>query len=278
MRVYTPESAVLHPSQLIREMCQDLWACRELAWRLFVRDISARYRQSALGYIWALLPPIATTLTFIVLNRSGIITTEKSHIPYPAFLMTGILLWQLFADAVSSPIKSVSASKAMLTKINFPREALLLSGILEVIFNFTIRAALLIPVFVYYKITLPTTAPLVLAGIVAILCLGFMIGTLLAPIGVLYADVGQALALGLSFWMLFTPVVYSPPSNGTLAVVAKYNPVSPLIIATRDWLTVGPSGQFWPSVCVFFATVGLLIVGGVVYRITMPILIERMGG
>ena len=278
VRVYTPEGALHHPARLVREMFRDLLASRELAWRLFVRDVSARYRQSMLGYVWAFLPPLVATFTFVLLNRSGVFSSGETAVPYPAYVMIGTLLWQVFADAINSPIKTVTSAKAMLTKINFPREAILLSGLYEVLFNFVIRLVLLVGTLIWFKMVPPITAPLALAGVLAILCFGFMIGLLLTPVGLLYTDIGQTLTIMVSFWMLLTPVVYKPPSTGLLATLSKLNPVSPLIITTREWLTVGPATQFIPALCVFLATLLLLFGGWVLYRLTMPILVERMGG
>lgn len=276
--VYTPESALRRPRQLLNEMFRDLFNSRELAWRLFVRDISARYRQSMLGYVWAFLPPIVSTITFVLLGRSGVLRTGEMSIPYPAYVLIGTLLWQVFADAVHSPIKTVTAAKSMLAKINFPREAILLSGVLEVLFNFLVRLVLLVGVFAYFRIVPPVTAPLAIIGVAAILCLGLMIGVLLTPLGVLYTDVGQALTMLLSFWMLMTPVVYAPPSNGVLALLTKLNPISPLIITSREWLTIGSVTHLLPALTVFLMTLVLLFAGWVIYRLAMPLLIERIGG
>lgn len=276
--VYTPKSALRHPVRLLREMFRDLFASRELAWRLFVRDFSAHYRQSLLGYIWAFLPPIVGTFTFVLLNRSGVINAGEIPIPYPAYVMIGTLLWQVFTDAVNSPIKTVTAAKSMLTKINFPREAIILSGALEVFVNFLIRLVLLAAVLIYFRIVPPATAPLALVGVFAIFCLGFMIGLILTPVGLLYSDVGQALTLVLSFWMLLTPVVYKIPSTGLLATLTAINPVSPLIVTTREWLTIGPASQVLPAMSVLFVTLIFLFAGWVLYRLAMPILVERMGG
>jgi lipopolysaccharide transport system permease protein len=276
--VYTPDSALRHPGRLLGEMFADLLASRELAWRLFVRDTSAKYRQSILGCLWAFLPPIVGTFTFSLLNRNGVLTVGKTSIPYPAYVMIGTLLWQGFADAINSPIRTVTASKSMLAKINLPREAILLSGVLEVIFNFVIRLVLLAVLLVYYRIVPPVTAPLALGGVFAILCLGFMIGIVLTPAGILYTDVGQALTVVLSFLMFFTPVVYTPPSGGTLGLLTKLNPVSPLIVVSRDWLVTGQTAQLIPAAVVFGVTLLLLFLAWVLYRLAMPFLVERMGG
>jgi lipopolysaccharide transport system permease protein len=276
--IYTPESAILHPVKLLKEMFRDLFASRELAWRLFVRDVSARYRQSFLGYLWAFLPPIVGTFTFVLLNQSGILNVGDLSLPYPAYVMIGTLLWQVFADAINSPIKTVTTAKSMLAKINFPREAIIISGMLEVLFNFLIRLALLAAIFIYYGIVPPMTAPLALAGVLAIFCLGFMIGILLTPLGILYTDIGQSLAMVLSFWMLFTPVVYTPPTSGILSSLTFLNPVSPLIVTTREWLAIGAASHLLPALVVFLVTLVLLFAGWILYRLAMPILVERMGG
>ena len=73
LTVYTPDSSLRHPIRLIKDMLRDLFAGRELAWRLAVRDISAQYRQTALGILWIFILPLAHTLTWIFLSSSGIV-------------------------------------------------------------------------------------------------------------------------------------------------------------------------------------------------------------
>src|SRR5580692_3403032 len=137
--VYSPESPLREPGKMVREMFRDLLAARELTWRLFVRDTSAQYRQSVFGYIWAFVPPLVASLPFVFLNSQGIVAIQGTSIPYPAYAMIGTIIWQVFVDALNSPLKTVIASKSMLTRINFPREAILLSGLGQVIFSFLIR-------------------------------------------------------------------------------------------------------------------------------------------
>src|SRR5690349_13211775 len=139
IRVYTPEPLLGHPLQLLREMFADFWEGRELAWRLFLRDTRGQYRQTILGYGWAFLPPLAASMTFIFLNSQGIIHISGTAIPYPAFAMIGTLLWQVFVEALQGPSGAIAQAQPMLSKINFPREAIILSGLYKVVFNFAIR-------------------------------------------------------------------------------------------------------------------------------------------
>ena len=94
-------------------MVADLRASRELAWRLLVRNISAQYRQTLLGYVWAFLPPIVTTLVWVFLNAQKIFDVGETGVPYPVYVLTGTILWQVFVDAMNSPLRQVDGeSKA----------------------------------------------------------------------------------------------------------------------------------------------------------------------
>lgn len=276
--IYTPESPLRHPAKLVCEMIADLKASRGLAWRLFVRDMSALYRQSLLGYVWAFLPPVATTAVFIFLNSQSIINVGKTSVPYPAFVMIGTLLWQIFLDALNAPLKAIGSNRAMLAKINFPREALIVSGVGEVFFNFLIRLVLLIPVFVFFKIPVGPSLMLFPLGVAALLLLGLAFGVLLAPLGILYGDVGRAVGLVGGFWMLLTPVVYPSPTIGVGATLARWNPVVPVLQTCRDWLTSQPAAHLDGFLCISLASFLCLLLGWVFLRLSMPILIERMGG
>ena len=81
--IYTPESQMRSPRRLIRDMFRDLKASSELAWRLFIRDIAAQYRQSLLGVFWAFLPPIVMGLIFIILQSKKIVNFVRKKIAEP---------------------------------------------------------------------------------------------------------------------------------------------------------------------------------------------------
>ena len=274
--IYTPDSQLRHPLQLLKHMWRDLIASRELAWRLFVRNISAMYRQTMLGYVWAFLPPLFTTFTFVFLNSQNIFSVGKTDIPYPAYVMIGTLLWQVFVDAMNSPLRVVNQSKSFLAKINFPREALILAGIGEVLFNFSIRLVLLVAVFIFYNVSLPVAAFLAPLGILSLMALGLMIGVLLVPLGVLYQDIEKGLPLITGMWMLLTPVVYPPPSSWPASLLSSINPVSPLLVTTREMLTGGSFSHMNGFMIVVTGTLILLFVGWVLYRLALPHLIERI--
>jgi homopolymeric O-antigen transport system permease protein len=275
--VYTPESPLRQPRKFVRELISDLWGSRELAWRLFVRDLRAQYRSSLLGYVWVFLPPLVAGLPFVYLNSAGLISIGDTPIPYAAYAMVGAIIWQTFVDALNSPLRSVNAARAMLTRINFPREAILLSGLMQVGFTFVVRLALVIGVFAAFALKPAATSPLFVVGMISVALTGFMIGLVLTPLGVLYGDVQHSLPIASTFLMLITPVLYPVPSSGLGAMVASLNPLTPLITTTRDWLTTGAAVQHIAFLVVSGVTVTLLLLAWVLYRLALPHLVARLG-
>lgn len=274
--VYTPESQLRHPIQLFRQMWQDLLTCRELAWQLLMRNISAQYRQSFLGIFWAFVPPIATAIGFTFANNAKIVNIGATDIPYPAYVMFSMALWQTFTDALNGPIQAVSSAKQMLVRINFPREALILAKLGEVFFNFGIKLILIVALFFWFQIPVPWTVILAPVALIHLIILGTFFGLLLAPLSVLYNDISKGLTLITGLWLFLTPVVYPFPKGGGLAKLVQLNPVTPLLVTTRELATTGVVSNpnaFW--VASIFAIVGLLL-AWVVYRLAMPFVVERI--
>jgi|LGOV01.1.fsa_nt_gb lipopolysaccharide transport system permease protein len=274
--IYTPESKLRSPVVMAREMWQDLLASRELAWRLMVRDISAQYRQSLLGIFWAFLPPIAMALVFVILNSRKLINIGETNIPYPAFAVFGTVLWQVFVESLNAPLKVVTASKPMLAKINFPKEALILSSLGQTLFNLTIKLVILIAVFIIFKIPVTWGVPLSLLAILDLVLLGTTFGLLITPLGVLYTDVDRGLSLMTGIWFFLTPVVYPPPTSFPFSLLAVLNPVSPILVGARDLATQGVLQNPIPFLVVTSIMLVILAVTWIIYRLAVPILVERM--
>src|SRR5438552_13941529 len=91
-------------------MFRDLWGTRELIVRLFLRDFAARYKQSILGYLWALGPPLITVVVFTLLTGARVLNVEDPGMPYPAFVLLGLTVWGLFAGALTSITSSLTGA------------------------------------------------------------------------------------------------------------------------------------------------------------------------
>lgn len=274
--VYTSESQLRHPVQLFKEMGRDLLTSRELAWRLMVRDIRAQYRQSFLGIFWAFIPPIITAVGMTVASNANVVNIGATDLPYPAYVMFSMTLWQTFVESLNGPIAAVTQAKAMLAKINFPREAIILAKLGEVFFNFGIKLIFIVGLFLWFQIPVNWTVILAPVALIHLVALGTFFGLLLAPISALYQDISKGLTLVIGLWLFLTPVIYPVPGNGIFGTIVRHNPVTPLLVTTRELATTGiisnPQG-FW--VVSLIALVGLLL-AWLTYRLAMPFIVERM--
>jgi lipopolysaccharide transport system permease protein len=274
--VYRPESNMKDPRQLLKDMGRDLLASRELAWRLMVRDISAQYRQSFLGFLWAVIPAIVLAATFTFAKNGGVVNIGATDIPYPAYVMFSMTLWQTFVESLLGPIQAVAAAKAMVARISFPREALILAKLGEVFFNFSIKLVLIIGLFIWFQIPVTWSVILAPVALIHLILLGTAIGVFLAPMSALYQDFSKGITLATGFWLFLTPVVYPVPTDGAFGSVIKLNIVTPLLVTTRELATTGvisnPQG-FWIASAI--AIIGLLL-AWVIYRLSMPYVVERI--
>lgn len=274
--VYSADSQMHSPRMLARCMWHDLINSRELAWRLFVRDFFARYRQSVLGIFWAFLPALLSGIVFIILQAKNVVNFGSFDIPYPVFAIIGTTLWQIFSESINAPLRAVQNGKSMLSKINFPREALIVSAFYEVLFSVAIKSVIILAVMVYFEMPLCFGLLFSIPAVLTLILLGFALGLFLTPLGMLYSDIGSALAIFLQFWFFVTPVVYSPPESFPYSLISTLNPVSPLLVGTRDLMTKGVLLDAPLFMMISACSVVGLLMAWVVYRVAMPIIIERM--
>ncbi len=162
-------------------------------------------------------------------------------------------------------------------KNQFPREALVVSGIYQTIFNALIKVALLLIALLVMGIHPDWSLLLFPIGVLALILVGTLIGLALTPVGLLYADVGKGIPLLMQFLMYLTPVVFAMPKDGLPATLFQLNPLTPLILTARDWLTGFTPEHLGYFVVVNVVSIVLLFMFWVVFRLAMPILIERIG-
>ena len=271
---YSSSSDIRSPLSLLAAIAADFYRGRELAWRLFVRNLRGMYRQTFLGLFWVFLPPVLNTAFWVFLrNSTDVLNKADLEINYTVFILTGMIFWQSFIESFQMPLNMLNKNRNMISKLNFPRESLLLVGLGEVLFDLAIRLLLLIPTFLWFGVSVQGSvllAPLALLGLVL---LGAGLGLLILPIGSLYQGVGRFIAVALPFWMILTPIIY-PPIDGS--VLNWINPACPLLVIARDWTLVGNTEFVQSGWAYGLAALPLFLLGLVVYRISIPVLIERM--
>ena len=248
-----------------------------LIWHLFCRDFKAEYRQSLLGYLWALFPVLATTLTWVFLNQQDIISVGTTDLPYAVHVIIGTMLWGIFAKSLTGVMQGFSSGSSVFVKIKCSPFAFSFSGLSQVFFDLFLQCLLLIPAFIVFGISFSPFILIAPLGMLALSLLGSAFGLLLIPIASLYHDVSRAVTFALGFLMYLTPVVYPVPKEGFASIIVSYNPVTPLMEYTRSLLTGSPIYNFVSLGWVFIFSLLLITIGICFLRVSFPHLVARMG-
>jgi len=185
----------------------DLWAFRDLFYFLTWRDVKVRYKQTVLGVAWAIIQPLFTMMIFTIFfgRLAGV---PSDNIPYPVFAYAGLLPWTFFANAISNSGNSLVGSANLITKVYFPRLIIPAAAIGAGLVDLAISFLVLIPLMIYYGITLTWSALMfpVVVFLTALLALG--VGMWLSALNVKYRDVRFALPFIVQLWMFVSPVIY----------------------------------------------------------------------
>jgi lipopolysaccharide transport system permease protein len=239
IQVYTPGRDAGWGLGIWREMVMELWLSRELIWRLFKRDFSAKYRQSVLGIGWAVINPVSMVVMFWFLNRSGVVNIGETSIPYPAYALLGITIWQVFGGGLVAGAGSITASGNLITKINLPRECLVIASMGQVIFETAVRLALVAAVFAYYGIMPAATAALLPLALIPLFIFALGMSLMLSLLNVVVRDTVNMLNFVVMFLLFLTPVLYPRSSIERLESVAAFNPFTYLVNLPRELVISG---------------------------------------
>jgi lipopolysaccharide transport system permease protein len=255
---------VVEPRKGFDLRLKELWDYRELLFILVWRDIKVRYKQTALGAIWAILQPVLATVVFsIFFGRFAKVPSDG--IPYPVFAYVGLLPWQLFAYALNESTNSLVSNQNLITKVYFPRLVIPLSAVLAGLVDFAIAFVVLLGLFWRYGIV--PSASLVVLPVFILLAVAsaLAIGLWLSALNVQYRDVRYTIPFLTQLWLFATPVVY-PSSLVPEKWRALYglNPMAGVVEGFR-WALLGKAANPGPLIWVSAGMVVLLLLGGVIY-------------
>lgn len=247
-----------------------------LAKQLAKRDIKAQYRQSILGLFWAFTPIIMSAAIWIFLSSTGVVRLAQTNIPYPLFVVSGVTIWSIFSDCLQMTIGSVNSNKSIITKINFEKEALITLGFIKLIFNVMIKLLLIIVLVIVFKVDVSSSVlwfvPLLLISMLVFISIGILI----TPIGILFNDVIRIIPIIMQIFMYITPIMFMIPERGIMKRFMEFNPLSYVVINLRNCLTGFPIQNELFLIMFSILAIVLFLISGIIYRIAMPIITERM--
>ena len=249
----------------IFRLLQEVWEYRELLYTFAWRDVTLRYKQTAAGVAWVVLQPLLMMIVFSVF-LGFFVRVPTGGIPYPLFVYSGLLIWQLFAKSLTLATESIKENEPIISRVYFPRIILPLSVMVGGVMDFLVAVIVLLPLMAFYGIfpSWPVFVAPVFVGLAVLAA--FAVGLWLSILGALYRDIRLVLPVLLQAWMFMTPVVY-PTSLVPERWQALYS-LNPMVGAVEGlrWSLIDGAPQ--PNLAVMgISTVVLvlLLVGGIYY-------------
>jgi lipopolysaccharide transport system permease protein len=242
---------------------QSVWEYRELVYYMVWRDIKVRYKQTVLGFSWALIQPLASLMVFsIIFGRLAQLPSEG--VPYPVFTLAALLPWQLFSSGFTGAGNSVAGNAAVISKVYFPRLIIPLAAVVATLVDFAVSLLLLIALMLWYGVPFsPNILFLPLFAAISVVT-ALAAGLWTASLNVKYRDVRYLLPYFLQLWMFASPVVYS-----ITLVPERYralyglNPLVGVIQGFR-WAIFGGESP-WPLMAGSLAIAAVLLLSGLYY-------------
>jgi ABC-type polysaccharide/polyol phosphate export permease len=240
------------------EVVAEQWEYRELLVRMTARDLLLRYKQTVMGFGWAIFMPLVNTAIFSVIFTR--VATIDVGTPYPVYAFCGLVAWNFFASSLRFSVTSLTSNPSLVTKVYFPREIFPFSAVLVSIVDFAVSALVLVALMLYYKVAVGL--PLLMLPVVVLAIVIFTAATALviSMANLFYRDVKYLFEVVITIGMFATSVLYPVTRfGGTIGALLQFNPMTPIIDAYRAVLLRGdlPSGSFLLSAVV--STVILLV-------------------
>jgi lipopolysaccharide transport system permease protein len=221
-----------------KEMVMEQFTYRALLYQMVKRDLLLRYKQTVMGFGWAIFMPLVNTAVFsVIFTRVAKLDTP---VAYPLYAYCGLWAWNFFASSLRFSVQSLTSNSNLVQKVYFPREIFPFSNVAVCLVDFAVGAVVLIALMVWYHV--PVTASIIWLPVVLLVHLIFTsaIAMLLSMGNLFYRDVKYLFEVVITVWMFATSVVY-PVSQmgGILGTVLAAQPMSPIIDAYRATILLG---------------------------------------
>jgi lipopolysaccharide transport system permease protein len=201
------------------------------------RTIRGRYQQSVLGWFWAIVQPAAAVAIFSIIFTQ-FVPVNTGGIPYPVFSYVAVVPWAFFSSSLSDMTQSLVQNMSLVTKIYFPREALVIAAMLARLLDFFVAAGLLIAMIFIFRMDVTSLGLLVLPLVLLLqIILATGLGLMTSALNIFYRDVQPILALVIQLWFYASPIIYP-----VTMVPEKYrffyylNPMAGILESYRDIL------------------------------------------
>ena len=261
----TRDTIIIEAGRAERHYWKDLWRYRELFYFLSWRDILVRYKQTAIGFAWALLRPFLTMVVFsIVFGKLA--KLPSGNTPYPILVFAALLPWQFFSNAFTEAGNSLVVNANMISKIYFPRLIVPVSAVIVGFVDFLISAIIFVGLMIWYSF-FPKWHVLTLPFFILIAFAAAMgAGLWISALNVKYRDFRYIIPFVVQFGLFISPVGFSssivPPE---WRLLYSLNPMVGVIDGFR-WAILGKDAQiYWPGFLFSMGLVFIIFITGLFY-------------
>ncbi|MFA6339035.1 MAG: ABC transporter permease [Candidatus Paceibacterota bacterium] len=241
---------------------KEIWRYKELLYFFTWRDLKVRYKQTIVGIGWALFQPFMTMVVFSVIFGK-LANMPSDGVPYPIFVFTGLLFWQLFSSALSDTSYTLIGNASIVTKVYFPRLILPMSDTITKMVDFGISFVFLIGLMIYYGYASHLVGLLIVPLLLLITLMASIGGGLiLSSINIKYRDVRYVLPYFIQILLFITPVIYPSSIAGKYSWILAINPMTGVIKAARAAL-LGTTPINWTLLGLSFVSTSILLAIGI---------------
>jgi lipopolysaccharide transport system permease protein len=256
---------ILEPGKTDREYLKDLWRYRELFYVLAWRNVSVRYKQTAIGILWAVMRPALTTVVFsVVFGRLARFPSDG--LPYPVLVLGGMLPWQFFSAALTESSNSLISNSNLITKVYFPRLIIPGSALVTSLIDFGISLTMLVAVMVFYRVA--PSIHIVFLPVFALLAIvaAAGVGAWFSALNVRFRDIAQVIPFIAQLGLYISPVAFqSSVVPEKWRFLYSLNPMVGVIDGFRWCIFRGSAAVYWPGVALSFLIVSVIAVTGFFY-------------
>lgn len=256
----------IKPAKGVLFNINELKEYKELLYYLTWKDIKVKYKQALLGFLWALLQPIMMMFVFIIFRKVVFIWTGNDEIPYPLFVLSGLLFWNLFSVGVTQSSNSIVSNAHIIKKIYFPRIFFPISAVCVSLFDFFMGVVVYLPVMFYYGYYPSVWIILLIpAAIILTILVSMGIGAYFSALNVKYRDVKYVIPFIVQMLFFISPVFYSHSfiTNKWLHYFYYLNPVTGVLELVRFGLF--NTTIYLPGIFISTCTAFIIFIVGLMY-------------
>lgn len=245
----------------MRKIFAELKDCRHLIYILAWRDIKIRYKQSVMGFLWAILMPLVIIGAGLLVRYAVSMGSGRAlNLADLASVALKSVPWAFFVGSIRFATNSLTGNSNLVTKIYFPREVFPLSAVMASLFDFMVASSLIVAILIWARVGISLQLLWLPVILVLLVLLVVGLGMFLACANLFFRDVKYLVEVFLTFGILFTPVFYEARIFGKWAPLLLLNPIGAILEIMNDVVVLHkPPDLFWVGYAASFSLASVLI-------------------